>query len=46
MKSKDAMKEEDIKNKYITPAIVEASQGMQTQIYFEHYFTDRRIILR
>jgi len=46
MKSKDAMTEEDIKNKYITPAVVEAGWDMQTQIYFEHYFTDGRVIVR
>lgn len=46
MKSKDAMTEEDIKNKYITPAVVGAGWDMQTQIYFEHYFTDGRVIVR
>lgn len=46
MKSKGAMTEEDIKNKYITPAIVGAGWDMQTQIYFEHYFTDGRVIVR
>ncbi|WP_426273566.1 EcoAI/FtnUII family type I restriction enzme subunit R [Exiguobacterium sp. R-17] len=46
MKSKGAMTEEDIKNKYITPAVVGAGWDMQTQIYFEHYFTDGRVIVR
>jgi len=46
MKPKHAMTEEDIKNKYITPAIVESGWDMQTQIYFEHYFTDGRVIVR
>lgn len=46
MKFKGAMTEEDIKNKYITPAVVGAGWDMQTQIYFEHYFTDGRVIVR
>lgn len=40
------MTEEDIKNKYVTPAVVGAGWDMQTQIYFEHYFTDGRVIVR
>lgn len=46
MKPKHAMTEEDIKNKFITPAIVESGWDMQSQIYFEHYFTDGRVIVR
>lgn len=46
MKSKAAMTEEDMKNKYITPAIVGAGWDLQTQVYFEHSFTDGRVIVR
>lgn len=46
MKPKHTMTEEDIKNKFITPAIVESGWDMQSQIYFEHYFTDGRVIVR
>lgn len=46
MKSKATMTEEDIKNKYITPAIVGAGWDLRTQVHFEHSFTDGRIIMR
>ncbi|MBD7971095.1 EcoAI/FtnUII family type I restriction enzme subunit R [Paenibacillus gallinarum] len=46
MKSKLAMTEEDIKNKYITPAIVGAGWDLKTQVHFEHSFTDGRVIVR
>ncbi|WP_348625393.1 DEAD/DEAH box helicase family protein (plasmid) [Paenibacillus peoriae] len=46
MKSKVAMTEEDIKNKYITPAIVSAGWDLNTQVHFEHSFTDGRVIVR
>lgn len=39
------MTEEDIKAKYITPAIQQAGWEMKN-IYFEHSFTDGRIIVR
>lgn len=45
MKSKQQMTEEDIKAKYITPAIQQAGWDMKN-IYFEHSFTDGRIIVR
>lgn len=46
MKSKAMMTEEDIKNKYITPAIVDAGWDLKSQVHFEHSFTDGRIIVR
>jgi type I restriction enzyme, R subunit len=45
MKSKQQMTEEDIKVKYITPAIQQAGWDMKN-IFFEHSFTDGRIIVR
>lgn len=40
------MTEEDIKNKYVTPAIQQAGWDIQSQVLFEHSFTDGRVIVR
>ena len=39
------MTEEDIKNKFITPSIVNCGWNIQSNV-FEHNFTDGRIIVR
>lgn len=46
MKSKKQMTEEDIKNKFITPSIVNCGWNIQSNVFFEHNFTDGRIIVR
>lgn len=46
MKSKKQMTEEDIKNKFITPSIVNCGWNIQSHVFFEHNFTDGRIIVR
>lgn len=46
MKSKKKMTEEDIKNKFITPSIVNCGWNIQSNVFFEHNFTDGRIIVR
>lgn len=43
---KKALSEEDIKMKYITPAIEEAGWNIKTQIRAEYSFTDGKIIVR
>lgn len=40
------MTEEDIKNKFITPSIVNCGWNIQSNVFFEHNFTDGRIIVR
>lgn len=45
MKTKKEMTEEDIKHRYITPAINQAGWKSE-QIWMEHSFTDGRIIVR
>ena len=45
MKKRD-MTEEDIKVKYITPAIERAGWNTERQVKFEYSFTDGRIIVR
>lgn len=45
MKSKKEMTEEDIKHRYITPAINQAGWKSE-QIWMEHSFTDGRVIVR
>ncbi|PKH10550.1 restriction endonuclease subunit R [Planomicrobium sp. MB-3u-38] len=40
------MTEEDIKNKFITPAITESGWDVKSNVFFEHNFTDGRIIVR
>lgn len=45
MKKRD-MTEEDIKVKFITPAIERAGWNTEKQVKFEHSFTDGRIIVR
>ena len=45
LKSKKEMTEEDIKNRYITPAIQNAGWSIE-QMLFEHSFTDGRVIVR
>ena len=45
MKKRD-MTEEDIKVKYITPAIERAGWNIEKQVKFEYSFTDGRIIVR
>lgn len=44
--SKSKMSEEDIKLKFITPAIENAGWDRNKQIQMEHFFTDGRIIVR
>lgn len=44
--NKKAMSEEDIKMKYITPAIEKAGWDIRTQVRAEYTFTDGRIIVR
>ncbi len=44
--NKKALSEEDIKMKYITPAIEKAGWDIQTQVRAEYSFTDGRIIVR
>lgn len=44
--NKKAMSEEDIKMKYITPAIEKAGWDIKTQVRAEYTFTDGRIIVR
>lgn len=46
MKSKKQMTEEDIKNKYITPAIEQSGWDVRSNVFFEHSFTDGRVIVR
>ncbi|WP_218937153.1 EcoAI/FtnUII family type I restriction enzme subunit R [Bacillus toyonensis] len=46
MKTKRQMTEEDIKLKYITPAIVKAGWDIQKEVFCEHSFTDGRVIVR
>ncbi|SOC43937.1 EcoAI/FtnUII family type I restriction enzme subunit R [Salinicoccus kekensis] len=47
MKSKKQMTEEDIKNKFITPAISKSGWDVQSdKVFFEHSFTDGRVIVR
>ncbi|GAB1804417.1 EcoAI/FtnUII family type I restriction enzme subunit R [Priestia megaterium] len=46
MKDKKQMTEEDIKNKFITPAIEQAGWDIKSQVHFEHSFTDGRVIVR
>lgn len=46
MKSKKQMTEEDIKNKFITPSITKSGWDIQSNVFFEHNFTDGRIIVR
>ncbi|WP_211284633.1 EcoAI/FtnUII family type I restriction enzme subunit R [Rummeliibacillus pycnus] len=46
MKSKYEMTEEDIKLKYITPALQKAGWDIQNDIFCEYNFTDGRIIVR
>jgi len=43
---KKKMTEEDIKMKYITPAVVKAGWNLESQISAEYYFTDGRVIVR
>lgn len=43
---KKALSEEDIKMKYITPAIEEAGWNIKTQVRAEYSFTDGKIIVR
>ncbi|MGN7410616.1 EcoAI/FtnUII family type I restriction enzme subunit R [Sporosarcina sp. SAFN-010] len=40
------MTEEDIKNKFITPAIDQSGWDVKTNVFFEHSFTDGRVIVR
>lgn len=42
MKSKESLPEENIKNNYIMPAIVDAYRHSKSQMHFEHSFTDER----
>lgn len=44
--SKKNMTEEDIKMKYITPAVIASGWDLQTQIRAEYSFTDGRVIVR
>ena len=44
--NKRALSEEDIKMKYITPAIEKAGWDIKTQVRAEYTFTDGRIIVR
>ena len=44
--NKKALSEEDIKMKYITPAIEKAGWDIKTQVRAEYSFTDGRIIVR
>jgi type I restriction enzyme R subunit len=44
--NKKAMTEEDIKMKYITPAVIRAGWDLDTQISAEYAFTDGRVIVR
>lgn len=46
VKSRKQMTEEDIKNKYITPSIVSSGWDIQSNVFFEHNFTDGRVIVR
>lgn len=46
MKSKKQMTEEDIKNKFITPSIINSGWNIQSNVFFEHSFTDGRVIVR
>ncbi|TBX83307.1 DEAD/DEAH box helicase [Bacillus mycoides] len=46
MKTKRQMTEEDIKLKYITPAIEKAGWDIQKEVFCEHGFTDGRVIVR
>lgn len=46
MKTKRQMTEEDIKLKYITPAIEKAGWDIQREVFCEHSFTDGRVIVR
>jgi type I restriction enzyme R subunit len=43
---KKSMTEEDIKVKYITPAIKDAGWDIKRQLNFEKYFTDGKIVVR
>lgn len=43
---KKDLSEEDIKVRYITPAVVDAGWDLKKQVRFEYAFTDGRIILR
>jgi len=45
MKSKKQMTEEDIKNKFITPAITQSGWDVKSNVFFEHNFTDGRTLL-
>lgn len=44
--NKKIMTEEDIKMKYITPAVINAGWDLDTQIRAEYVFTDGRVIVR
>ena len=44
--SKKNMTEEDIKMKYITPAIASSGWDIHSQVKFEYSFTDGRVIVR
>lgn len=46
LKTKKQMTEEDIKNKFITPAITMSSWDVKSNVFFEHNFTDGRVIVR
>lgn len=46
MSNKKAYSEEDIKMKYITPAVVNAGWDLDRQIRAEYSFTDGRVIVR
>ncbi|MCA1001016.1 DEAD/DEAH box helicase family protein [Bacillus thuringiensis] len=46
MKTKRQMTEEDIKLKYITPAIEKAGWDIQKEVFCEYSFTDGRVIVR
>ncbi len=46
MKAKKQMTEEDIKNKFITPSITSNGWDLQSNVFFEHNFTDGRVIVR
>ena len=46
MLNKKSMSEEDIKMKYITPAIREAGWDIKKQVKAEYSFTDGRIVVR
>ena len=44
--SKKNLTEEDIKTKYITPAVKISGWNIDTQVYMEYAFTDGRVIVR